>query len=44
MGWLKSVLKAMKWVATNEIVREAALGVVYTIIQKKAEEKAKKGQ
>lgn len=40
MGWLKAVGRAVKWVVTNETVRNVALSVVADIIQKKAAEKS----
>lgn len=42
MGWLKAVGRAIKWVVTNETVRNIALGVAAEIIQKKASEKAER--
>jgi hypothetical protein len=39
MGWLKSVGKAILWVAKNETVRNAALVVVKTVIAEKRKKK-----
>jgi hypothetical protein len=35
MGWLKAIGRALKWVATNEACRSAALAVAEGVIAKK---------